>query len=433
MAADGAWSGSKAQVRPRCWRLGRLCGGKERSISCRLTTFAAVSGEENQQKALLPEARPRRQRFFPAVEPAENRIVFVWNSGAPEGIPELLDRVAKGVNRLGHSASMVSCRVVRDPPEGNWKPGGNEVRLRCMEPGLLLELERDYERHRGIRPRIIPHVSVGYGGGGAKEEEGKRGGYWLAVEFGRGMRGLPAESCVAVAKSLRRAVLRAAGGSAPEGLTGHAPDGGKTVRPHAAFLALPFVGAERSDGRINGSAVWLPEELDEDARQAASAAVAGLGTVLELPTGRSVPIRAMHGESELFSLRWRTWARPSKLWATATPIALPKGCGRRGTSGSERRREWWRRVEDVIRTASEQSDLPTPVFVEASHSPFVVGAPEVAAYPPFLQRRPDGGSQRRSLVHAAIGFDEEIEGPILLGAGRYIGLGLLRPAKIDAA
>jgi CRISPR-associated protein Csb2 len=40
---------------------------------------------------------------------------------------------------------------------------------------------------------------------------------------------------------------------------------------------------------------------------------------------------------------------------------------------------------------------------------------------------PDAGRLRRSLVHASLEFEVEVRGPILLGAGRYTGLGLFRP------
>jgi CRISPR-associated protein Csb2 len=36
----------------------------------------------------------------------------------------------------------------------------------------------------------------------------------------------------------------------------------------------------------------------------------------------------------------------------------------------------------------------------------------------------------RQLTHAVIQFAEPVEGPVLLGAGRFLGLGLCRPLDV---
>jgi CRISPR-associated protein Csb2 len=39
----------------------------------------------------------------------------------------------------------------------------------------------------------------------------------------------------------------------------------------------------------------------------------------------------------------------------------------------------------------------------------------------------------RQLTHAVIRFAEPIDGPVILGAGRFVGLGLCRPIDSEAA
>ncbi len=66
--------------------------------------------------------------------------------------------------------------------------------------------------------------------------------------------------------------------------------------------------------------------------------------------------------------------------------------------------------------------LPEPVEVEVGHVSRLRGVP---ISPEFrLGRKP--GMPPRPYWHAALTFDREVRGPILLGAGRYFGLGLFR-------
>ena len=39
----------------------------------------------------------------------------------------------------------------------------------------------------------------------------------------------------------------------------------------------------------------------------------------------------------------------------------------------------------------------------------------------------------RQLTHAVIRFAEPIDGPVILGAGRFVGLGLCRPLDSEGA
>jgi CRISPR-associated protein Csb2 len=79
--------------------------------------------------------------------------------------------------------------------------------------------------------------------------------------------------------------------------------------------------------------------------------------------------------------------------------------------------------------------LPPPSHVIASATSGLTGA--VAAFP--HRRQP--GWQRwqlppklagRYLTHATISFDRPIQGPVILGAGRYVGLGLCLPFGLEA-
>ena len=81
-------------------------------------------------------------------------------------------------------------------------------------------------------------------------------------------------------------------------------------------------------------------------------------------------------------------------------------------------------AERAVADACERIGLPRPVSVEIALSPMVPGAQPVRAFRPWPGRP---GRHSRARVHADIRFDRAVRGPVLLGAGRYFGLGLCLP------
>ena len=73
--------------------------------------------------------------------------------------------------------------------------------------------------------------------------------------------------------------------------------------------------------------------------------------------------------------------------------------------------------------------LPEPTRIAAGKHAAISGAP--AAYPSGNMPRwtrwrlPDSLSSRQ-LTHAVLQFAEPVRGPVILGAGRFVGLGLCR-------
>ena len=86
----------------------------------------------------------------------------------------------------------------------------------------------------------------------------------------------------------------------------------------------------------------------------------------------------------------------------------------------------------VIAAACRNIGLPEPVEIEVHKHSAVYGAP--SAYPARGDRRlPDWSFPqaakfaRRPRRHVVLRFADKVEGPILLGAGRFHGLGLCLP------
>ena len=71
--------------------------------------------------------------------------------------------------------------------------------------------------------------------------------------------------------------------------------------------------------------------------------------------------------------------------------------------------------------------------MEVSLAAFLVGGRAARQFPPFSQNGRDGRRVRRQLVHASLTFEEPVAGPLMLGSGRFLGLGLMRPTPLPGS
>jgi CRISPR-associated protein Csb2 len=124
------------------------------------------------------------------------------------------------------------------------------------------------------------------------------------------------------------------------------------------------------------------------------------------------------------SLRSATWCRQSKVWYSATPVALDRNTGDLRSRDPRRLAEATEEAVEVIARACERIDLPRPKYVEILPAAPWAGAPKARHYPPYPG---DAGRTQRVMTHVRVEFERPVKGPILLGAGRFVGLGLFRP------
>jgi len=188
---------------------------------------------------------------------------------------------------------------------------------------------------------------------------------------------------------------------------------GHATETHCAFAALPFVGHEYADGRLMGVAVVLPRTIGKAERRNVLRTCASIEMInlkdesafwkVEL-CGLDIPQRALSP---------RVWSSPSATWASVTPILLDRFPKRHLP------------VEEILAAACERAGLPRPA--ELHHGPFSE-THGVSPVSEFRLLRSKGESPRWG-VHAKLRFDEPVRGPLLLGAGRFFGLGLLKPCK----
>lgn len=250
---------------------------------------------------------------------------------------------------------------------------------------------------------------------------------------------LPITSVAGVARQLRRALMSFAEQPVAQVISGHRPDGTPAEVPHLAVVPLPAVTGPVHDGELLGIALVLPREIDEAARAAVMRAIerfedrhrSGDGTgepppipVLLGDTGALALQRAARSAERHDILGPATWIGPARRWVSATPIALDRHPGELHHADPERRRAALRAAAASVSEAVQRIGLPAPDEIDVLRSSALPGTADVDRYPRFP---PSPRRTQRVLVHARLRFDEPVRGPVLLGAGRYLGLGLFLP------
>lgn len=399
------------------------------------TRLAAEGAATTDKLRILADRREKQSRTFPTTVPEETRIRFTWPAATPgDGDEEVLDALAARVSRLGHSSSSVSVRLVApgDDDNATYIPddGGDRV-LRVPAAGLLERLEVAHARHLGRDPRTLPAALVPYSRAVPARHtvpESLLGRDWVVLGRTAGPR-LPLPRALSVARLLRTELLRHADQPPPRLLAGNPAARPGEVELQLAVVPLPFVGRRHADGELLGVALVFPQAaLDADRKAVLLATARWLDAGGELQFGRTGALRldAEGPEPQRQTLRPATWCRRSRFWASVTPVTLD-GVGRallRGTR--EERTAAEDRAVEQIRRDCEQLGLPSPISVQIDTDGPLVGVPPRRAFPPARTGAAPG-------VHVRLVFAEPVAGPLLLGAGRWLGQGLCRPYRPGSA
>ncbi len=239
----------------------------------------------------------------------------------------------------------------------------------------------------------------------------------------------------------------------PDWVSGHAASGEPLRdRPHMALVALPFVGRPHADGHLVGLGIAFPRAVPRAERGRVLGPVLlneGLPRLIRLKLGRIgvVGLRLRDWSDPRLALRAETWTALERggatTWLSVTPVVLdrfPKA------DRQENPARWHAEVCGLVRQACTRVGLPEPNVVDVGTTSWVVGSPRaVQKRRPLRTARAGGGRTDagfgdgfpplhtpgseacRPQVHVLCHFAEPVLGPVILGAGRYRGYGLLRP------
>ncbi len=390
--------------------------------------------------ALMPERRTRQVRTFPVVLPETPTFAFLWPTADPSSHQAALERLCARVTRLGHSSSLVRCTLIDDDITPTLVPSDEgALVLRVVGPGQLDRLQKAFEHHQGVQSRVLAARPQRYCPASRKAMPSPRARSvfsstdWVLFERVGGSRPL-ASRTTDLARALRSALIEVHGSQdLPATLSGHA-ENGPTEQPHVAFVPLPFVGHEHADGGLMGCALVLPQDLPAHDRQLLLRLVAKLekeradvrGT-LTLAGGTLPPIRVRRVDvSAKAALDPMRWSRSSARFITATPIALDRNPGNLRSNHERAAHKAALEAQQCISDACLRVVGVRPSSVEVSLAPLLPGAQHTRHFLPWPGQP---GRTPRVRVHADICFAEPVRGPLLVGAGRYFGLGLCLPVE----
>lgn len=434
---------------------------------------------------VMPDQRSRQERTFPAVyvggEGPGKHIHLRWPDAEPsKECSAALTGLARKVSRIGHSSSLALVWVSKADesfapaytPKAQATKTRRGVQLRIPTPGFLAELDQcfnagpidtffelseavvtgtgkakeqakvAFEKHFGtpwsrsisapVRLRPSPGRTAHYSRVDEAEDRPIPTGFDSELFVLTKLEGpvLGLESTAALTAALRGYLLQEGDGK-PEWFTGHSAPGMPSTNGHMALIPLAFVGSEHADGHILGLAIAFPRAI------AAGERAACLRGRLFGPDGNDLTpelrmgslgtwtIRREERSEPPLALRSATWCEPSPVWASVTPVVLdrhPKFDQR------TERVQWRDEVAASIVQSCERQGLPKPVLIDVDKTSWHRGAPRSKPGPDGMPWLPGKeGTSPRQQVHVLIQFPCEVQGPLLLGAGRFRGYGLCKP------
>ena len=383
---------------------------------------------------VMPEWRSRharQPRRFPTAWLDHPVMEMIWADEPPGGTAEVLAALARDVSYLGHSTSLVRCRFVsREAPATLHAPVPARRRI---YRGRLQELRREFARSPA-RPVIRPGASVPVPLSDTRPPA-PRAADWLVLEVVGG--DVPdIRAAAPVGRSLRRCLMSGYRGigmehEVPDVVSGHTPDGSPARSPHLAIVPMAFVGYPHADGHVFGYALVPPGDTslrDIPGLRSAFEQLADYDHDAErrVLTLTGVPRRSPlqlspAGATTRRSLLPGPYLDKARVWASVTPIVLDRHLKRYDEG----------RVRELIADACANADLPRPdpARVQVGKHSGIEGVPpawQVASAPAWTRWRIPKALESRLRLHVVIDFGREVAGPVMLGAGRYTGLGLCR-------
>ncbi len=412
-----------------------------------------TANQVNTGVRVLPQNRSRQPRYFPAAVPDPPTVHFLWGNVDQQEFErhrEALTELVANVTYLGHSSSLVCAALCDDPPPPTLSPAeagetGSHT-LRVPGPGRFRRLIEAFDLSRQVNRRIEPPLglSVPYAPldrrGYVPAARGVFGAArdWIVFRRVAGPK-LPLHASLRATQRMREALQSLADQPPLEVLTGHRVNGQPSGAPHVAFVPLAFVDHRYADGSIMGLAAVLPQKLSPNDRRHVLRA---LGRLESLRISNSITWRLerVTTASHLKSLQPSRYmglgeaVRPARVWASVTPMVF--GHFPKDADGP--------RATRIVADSCEMSGLPRPALVRIGEVSPVLGVPPSAHFPtlsvrgkpiyPGFERgrdKPPGrdadGHPPRLRRHIELEFAEPVEGPVLIGSGRYLGMGLCLP------
>lgn len=377
-------------------------------------------------------------------------LLFVWSFEQPSEHVDAIVEAAEQLYQFGRGIDLAWARaeVLTEPeleqrlaayPGQVLLPGQGQSTVLCPVPGSLESLRHRFSAQRlravveGRRVRelfenapkpVFRTIRYGTGrkfqvyrlvaSGGANRPEALR----TVARLVEGVRDAAAARLRAALPGSDDAVERILVGRKADGRDAGPAD--ERVR----IVPLPSVGHLHADRAVRRIAVAIPQgtALAEDD-------LAWAFDGLELPSEEGAENRLLVREEP--SSMFGRYARSGAHFRSVTPAALPVGAARRridparrleDAKGGQERIEEERRAAWAVRAALRHAGVRASVAgIRVQREPFDRRGVRAEAFAPGTR------FAKERLWHVEIFFREPVEGPLVVGDGRFLGLGVMRP------
>jgi CRISPR-associated protein Csb2 len=195
------------------------------------------------------------------------------------------------------------------------------------------------------------------------------------------------------------------------------------------IVPLPSIGHHHADHEIRRALIEVPAGCPlraDDVHWAFS------GLELQSPdTGEVLDLILTPSADETMLNHYGIGDLLFRAWRTVTPVALPESAARRridparmaaeAKNGSERATEQARAAATVTQALRFAEILAYVETIRVQREPFESTGERVEAFAPGTR------FAKERLWHVEIMFTEPITGPLLIGDGRFLGLGMMAP------
>ena len=386
------------------------------------------------------------KEWRPQLFDAEQPVLYVWDFDEPVPEAERVCGIALRLYQLGRGIDMAAATgaiMSRDEADaalaahaGTIRRPGGQGAVPVAREGTLASL---IERHRCERERLT------------SDEQGRtlfrqppkalfgRVGYdvpprCLHFELRRdgAFGACPLAAAAALVTGLRDAAARRLQDALPsrsgeiERLMVGRGAGPEDVQRRVRIMPLPSIGTDHTDSGIRRIVVEIPADCPLPWCDV-EWAFAGL-EACEAATGRIIGDGLVSGDDAVMA---RRYARPARVFRSVTAVALSGTvrtvAGRRG--GQQRRSDEARAAFGVAQALRHMGVRARPESIHVQREPLHrrgVRAEMFAVGSRF---------SRRAMWHVVVRFDAPIERsvPLVIGDGRFCGLGLMEPVNVVEA
>lgn len=410
--------------------------------------------------ARIADIRGSRKTFAPRIFEPSSVLLYVWNFTDGEEHARRIVDLSERLHTLGWGLDAAFARgeiLAPDAAEKNLiehcgtvhrlaRIGGSKTSLACPKPGSLASLHRRFEEARNQIGKLESGRALITTFRKPPRPDFSTVAYdcpstYLLLDIvpgdGGSRRARVPQTLLDAAKIVERVRNAAAARLAPHHPAGlierlvigrGAVEAEKAKRPR--FIPLPSIGSDHADQAIRRLLVEVPPNCPLPVRDIewAIAGVALGEDHVEKDTGEIITEAArLVAAGDRSMLDHYGCDREAQRWRTVTPMVLPRLARNGRRSGKERLADEKATIAAVKQALQHIGIDPRQTTMHVQREPFHARGAKADQFrlPAYLAGR--------RVTHVELSLARPTTGPLVLGDGRYIGLGVMQPVADEPA